>query len=456
MQHEAKQPAAGTPGTTPRILAQRLGSALAALPSLRPAQWIALSVLAFSGVAAFGIAPNSTLDLPATTLVERTLPLPEVAAAPQGDAPYWREERVQRGDTIGSLLARAGVDDPAAMQFLRTDPRARPLYQLRPGRAVSVATDGEGRLGTLRFLANGGDLLVIARNADDAFEATTTAPTESVRLTLTAGEIQSSLFGAADAAGLPDATTIALAELFGGDIDFLRDLRKGDRFAVLYESRFVEGEPVGTGRIVAAEFENRGTRLTAYLWQDADGEDAWYTEDGRSTRKAFLRSPMEFSRITSGFTNARLHPIFGTWRAHKGVDYAAPTGTPVRATADGIVNRIGWQNGYGNAIELRHHGAYTTLYAHLSRFAPSVTQGERVRQGETIGYVGSTGWATGPHLHYEFRVGNDARDPTSVALPVAGPLPAATRAEFLAHVGPLRGQLTLARDGVTGSRIASR
>jgi murein DD-endopeptidase MepM/ murein hydrolase activator NlpD len=267
--------------------------------------------------------------------------------------------------------------------------------------------------------------------------------------------IASSLFGAADAIGLPDAVTVALAELFGGDIDFLQDLRRGDRFSVLYETRHIDGEPVGTGRIIAAEFENRSQRHTAFHWRDADGRDAWYTIDGRSTRKAFLRSPMEFSRMTSGFSLARLHPIFQTLRAHKGVDYAAPAGTPVRATADGAVTLAGVSGGYGNTVQLRHSGAYSTLYAHLSRVAPHVRAGVRVRQGEVIGYVGATGWATGPHLHYEFRVNDEARNPLAVALPTAGPLPAETRSAFLAHVEPLAPQLELARE-VARTRVAAR
>ncbi len=433
----------------PGILAQPRG----ATSPLRPLHWLALAVLGLTG-AAFGIAPESTLDMPPLRTIERALPLPELVPAAADDAPYWREERVQRGDTIGSLLARAGVDDPGAMTFLRTHAGARPLYQLRPGQPVRIATDEDGRLAALRFVTGAGDLLAIER-AGEAFSSTVGAAAETVRLTLKSGVIVSSLFGAADAVGLPDAVTVALAELFGGDIDFLQDLRRGDRFSVLYETRHLEGEPVGTGRIVAAEFENRSQRFTAFHWRDADGQDSWYTEDGRSTRKAFLRSPMEFSRMTSGFSLARLHPIFRTLRAHKGVDYAAPTGTPVRATADGVVAEAGVMGGYGNTVVLRHHGAYSTLYAHLSRFAPQLRKGTRVRQGDTIGYVGATGWATGPHLHYEFRINDEARNPLTVALPTAGPLPPESRSAFFAHVQPLVQQLALAREVAT-TRVASR
>ncbi len=428
-----------------RILAQHETAAARSGGRFRLPHVLVIAVLALSGVAAFGIAPDTTLDLPPGRLVERALPAPEFVPIADDPGPYWREERVRRGDTIGSLLARAGVDDPSAMAFVRTNPDARPLYQLKPGRPLQVATDGAGGLVALRFRTGDGERLTVARESG-ALVATRAPGGETVRLTLKSGEINTSLFGAADAIGLPDAVTIALAELFAGDIDFLQDLRFGDRFSVLYESRYVDGEPVGVGRIVAAEFENRGQRLTAFLWRDADGQDAWYTHDGRSTRSAFLRSPMEFSRMTSGFSLARLHPILQTWRAHRGVDYGAPIGTPVRATADGVVTLAGVKGGYGNVVTLRHTGTYSTLYAHLSRFAAGIRNGVRVRQGDTIGYVGATGWATGPHLHYEFRVNDEPRNPLTVALPTAGPLPSETRGAFLAHIGPIARQLAFARE----------
>jgi murein DD-endopeptidase MepM/ murein hydrolase activator NlpD len=406
---------------------------------------MAVLILGLSGVAAFGIAPETSLEATPIRTIVTSLPVPALAVPPDDDSPFWREERIQRGDTIGSLLARAGVDDAAAMAFLRIDLRARALYQLKPGRSVRVAVDEQGHLEALRFVTATGDVLGI-RRMNDAFFASYEPVDEAVHLTLASGEISGSLFAAADAIGLPDQVTVALAELFAGDIDFLQDLRRGDRFSVLYETRYVEGERVGTGRIVAAEFINRSVAMSAYLWKDEEGNDAWYTLDGRSVRKAFLRSPMEFSRMTSGFSVARFHPILGTWRAHRGIDYAAPAGTPVRATADGTVTSADRNNGYGNVIELRHHGAYTTLYAHLSRFAPQVKPGARVQQGEIIGYVGATGWATGPHLHYEFRINDEARDPLTIAMPSAGPMSLASFGEFLRHIEPVAQQLALARE----------
>ena len=425
------------------ILAQSPGAAaLRRVPTA--GQWLALALFGLSGVAAFGIAPSTTLETVPTHVIRLDLPRPVVSVVDAGVAGYWREERIRRGDTIGSVLARLGVDDAAALEFLRTDPSARAVYQLRPDKPLTVETDGEGRLLALRFVTGSGELLSISREGERLVATTGAAPIE-LRWRMAAGEIRSSLFGAADAAGLPDVVTLQIADVFAGDIDFYHDVKRGDRFAVVYEMRYVDGEPIGVGRIVAAEFENRGKTFRAFLWRADDGSENYYAEDGAPMRKAFLRSPMEFSRVTSGFTNTRFHPILQSWRAHKGVDYAAAAGTPVRATGNGKVAYVGTQGGYGNVIQLQHQGAFATLYAHLSRFAPQVKAGGRVTQGEVIGYVGQTGWATGPHLHYEFRVGGDQRDPLSVALPSGEPLAAPHRAAFAGKVVPAVAQLGLAR-----------
>jgi murein DD-endopeptidase MepM/ murein hydrolase activator NlpD len=443
------------PFDQPRILAQTLvAAARRAVGAASPGQWLAAAALALSGVAAFGIAPGSAVDPEPSQFVQRALDAPVVTPLAAAGAGYWQEERVRRGDTVGSILARLGIDDPETMAFLRTDPAARPLYQLRPGRGIAVETDDDGRMRALRFIAADGRRLTVAR-AGEKLVASSEAPAVETRWKMAAGEIRSSLFGAADEAGLPDAVTIQLADVFAGDIDFYKDLQRGDRFAVVYEARSIDGEPAGSGRIVAAEFENRGRVLRAFLWRDADGAESYYAEDGSALRKAFLRSPMEFSRITSGFTNARFHPILQTWRAHKGVDYGAPEGTPVRATANGKVIFAGVQGGYGKAVHLQHSGAHSTFYAHLSRFAPRVANGARVAQGDVIGYVGQTGWATGPHLHYEFRVDNDARNPLTIAMPSGEPLPAGERAAFAARIAPANAQLSLVRSLPAGLLAAA-
>ena len=396
------------------------------------------------GVAAFGIAPGTTLEIIPTARVTRPLDVPAIAPLAAEPPRYWAEDRIQRGDTVGSVLARLGVDDPAALAMLRSDPLARPLYQLRPGRPLRVEIDDDGQLLRLRSVTGGGIRVALRRDGERFVEDSDAAAVD-VRMRLATGEIRSSLFAAADAADLPDAVTMQLAEVFGGDIDFHKDLKRGDRFAVAYEQRMIDGEPQPFARILGAVFVNGGKTLAAYLWRADDGTEAYYSATGAPLKRAFLRSPMEFSRITSGFSAARFHPILRVTRAHQGTDYAAPVGTPVRATGNGRVTFAGKRGGYGNVVELLHGGSYTTLYAHLSRVAPQVRTGARVSQGETIGFVGQTGWATGPHLHYEFRVGNVHRDPQTVALPTAEPVPAAQRARFVADIAPTLAQVALAQ-----------
>jgi murein DD-endopeptidase MepM/ murein hydrolase activator NlpD len=404
-------------------------------------------ILTIAGVVvAFAFAPDSLVPADPVRRIVRELPLPPLAPVVQAGG-YWREERIQRGDTLGSVLARLGIDDGAAQNFLRTDPRARPLYQLKPGKAVRAQADEDGRLIALSYLAQDGELLTVLR-IEDGFSAQSAPPGSTVRLELRAGEIRSSLFAASDAVGLPDAVTMQLAEIFSGDIDFHHDLRRGNWFTVVYEMREIDGQPAGAGKIIAAEFVNKGNVYRAFSWPRPDGGEGYYTEDGKTLRKAFMRSPVSFTRITSGFSLARFHPFLQTWRAHKGVDFAAPTGTPVHAAGDGKVTSAGWQNGYGNAVMLQHGALYSTVYAHLSRFATGIKPGARVAQGDVIGYVGQTGWATGPHLHYEFRVHNEQRDPMTIALPMAQPLPAAALSAYLERVSVLSAQLALGH-GVT-------
>jgi murein DD-endopeptidase MepM/ murein hydrolase activator NlpD len=427
------------------------------LSAWSPGQWLAVLVLGLSGVAAFGLAPDTTLETVPVQAIVRALPNPvatvgdaaDPAAAAAG-ARYWREERIRRGDTIGSVLARLGVDDPQAQVYLARDPAARPLYQLRPGRPLQVETDAAGTLLELRFATAGGELLRIRRD-DGRLVGTTDALPVDIQWRLASGEIRSSLFGAADAAGIPDAVTLQLAEIFGGDIDFFKDLKQGDRFSVVYEARYLDGELQSSGRVVGAEFVNGGKVLTAFLRRGGEG---YYAQDGSPLKKAFLRSPLEFSRVTSGFSGARFHPILQVTRAHLGTDYAAPAGTPVRATGNGKIVFAGNQGGYGNMVHLQHQGAFATVYAHLSRLAAGVKQGVRVTQGEVIGYVGQTGWATGPHLHYEFRVGGQHRNPQTLALPSGEPLSAPEHAAFGAAIAPAAAQLALAQS-LAGARVAA-
>jgi murein DD-endopeptidase MepM/ murein hydrolase activator NlpD len=262
---------------------------------------------------------------------------------------------------------------------------------------------------------------------------------------MSSAEIRQSLFGATDAAGLTDAIALQLVDIFSSDIDFHRDLRKFDRFSLVYEMFFSRGEPVRSGRVLAAEFTNQGNTYRAVWFEYAPDQGGYYTFDGRSLRKQFLRSPLEFSRISSGYSSARYHPLLREWRAHKGIDYAAPTGTRIRAIADGTVDFAGRQGGYGNLIVLRHQTQYTTWYGHLSGFAKALRSGSRVHQGEIIGYVGATGLATGPHLHYEFRVNNVQKNPLNIAMPAAPPITADQRPRFAEATRAFDDQLVLLR-----------
>lgn len=402
------------------------------------------AILPFVGVvAAFGIAPDTVTEKVVATPVIETLALAPIAASATADDTYWREERIQRGDTFGSLLSRLRVEDAEAVRFLRSSNEAKRLRQLVPGRIVRAHTADDGRLLELRYST--GVMVLTAKAEGDTYRVMEEAAPLERRIMMKSAEIRSSLFAATDAARINDSVAIQLADIFSTDIDFHRDLRRGDRFTVVYEMYFDSGEPIKPGRVLAAEFVNQNKAYQAIWYEHADGKGDYYTADGKSMKKAFLRSPLEFSRISSGFTHARFHPILRRWRAHKGIDYAAGTGTGVKATADGVVESARFDRGYGNVIVLRHQQKYTTLYGHLSRFASGISRGARVSQGQTIGYVGSTGLATGPHLHYEFRINEVHQDPLRVVMPEAPPITPELRASFDKVAQPMAQRLGLLR-----------
>ncbi len=337
----------------------------------------------------------------------------------------YRSEATRSSDSMETLLSRLGVRDAAAAAFLRTDTTARSSILGRVGRMVHVQVNEANALQklTVRWI-NGDDdqnfqrLLVARIPATGAGDTGLfTARVEQAPLVatqrLSGGVIRFSLFAATDEARIPDSVATQIAEIFSGDIDFHRALRKGDRFSVVYEALEADGEPLRSGRVLSAEFVNQNKPFSAVWFQEATASKGHYFNfDGQSLRKAYLASPLEFSRVTSGFSS-RLHPIFKTWRKHLGVDYAAPTGTPIRAVGDAVVEFAGVQNGYGNVVVLKHRSNHTTLYAHMSKIF--VRQGQTVEQGSNIGAVGSTGWSTGPHLHFEFRVAGEHRDPLEIA-----------------------------------------
>jgi len=350
---------------------------------------------------------------------------------------------------VAALLRRLDIDDPEAMEFLRRSKDVRVLTQLRPGRTVRAESTQDGELKRLSYLTPSGDLLTVERN-EQGFRASQVPADLDAQPLMAAGEIRSSLFAATDAAGLPDAVATQLAEIFSSQIDFHRDLRRGDTFTVVYESFYHHGERVRVGRVIAAEFLN-GRRVFQGVWFEAEpGHGSYYTPGGLSLRRAFLRSPLEFSRISSGFSNARYHPILQEMRAHRGIDYAAPIGTPIKAVANGTVDFVGRQGGYGNLVILAHANSVTTVYGHLNNFASTMRKGARVNQGDIIGTVGMTGLATGPHLHFEFRIAGVHMDPLKVAMPQALPITNALRPAFEQATAQYSEQLRVLR----GSNLA--
>lgn len=397
-----------------------------------------LVALALSGVvAAFAtITPAPKVDPVYRESVTEQIAIPPSALQP-APASYVQETRFQRGETLATLLRKLGVEDGEMGRLLRLGT----LQLLRPGNTVTAKVKGDGELLSLSYL-NGADTVRSVVPAQDRFRVVDEPAQFETSTLVRSAEIRSSLFGAADTADIPDSVAIQLADVFGGEIDFYHELRKGDRFSVVYEMHYLAGRPVRAGRVIAAEFINRGKSYRAVYYVDAQGKGGYYAPDGQSLRKAFLRAPLVFTRISSRF-GMREHPFLHTWRKHTGVDFAAPEGAPVRATADGVVEFAGRKGGYGNAIILRHNSQYSTLYGHLRGFARGIHSGVRVEQGDVIGYVGHTGWATGPHLHYEFRIAGVARNPLAVSLPAAVPVPSRELPEFRRYASPLIAQLDL-------------
>nr|WP_326530779.1 M23 family metallopeptidase [Rhodoferax sp.] len=433
----------------------------------------ALTALLLGGAGATfavaSLAPDAS-DLPARTVVELVTPQTLVTGRDelqQQSMRLYRSEITRSTDTAESLLKRLGVYDPQAAEFLRADRMVQQTLMGRAGRNVTVEASPGSTLLKLSARWSPEDDGMFKRLTVEKTTAGFQSRLETLPMTassrLASGVIQSSLFAATDDARIPDTIAMQVAEIFAGDIDFHRALRKGDRFSVTYETLEGDGEPMRAGRVLNAEFVNAGKTHQAMWFQEplAGGaastagashtlsKGGYYTLAGDSLRKAFLASPMEFSRVTSGF-KMRFHPILQTWRAHLGVDYAAPTGTAVRTVGDGVVEFAGVQNGFGNVVMVKHRNNSITVYAHLSRI--NVHRGQNVSQGQNVGAVGQTGWATGPHLHFEFRVNGAHRDPLTVARQSESvPVAAAARPAFNQAAAQVRSQLAAAAQMLPGS-----
>ncbi len=351
----------------------------------------------------------------------------------------WTHVTVAPGDNLSLIFSRLKLSKSELHTIVQLDGKAGRLKRLRPGQLIRFRVVDSHLDGLVVELDELNSLWV--ERSGDSFAIRTETVEPEIRVASASTDIRHSLFLDGQKAGLSDAVIMRLTEIFGWDIDFALDIRADDRFSVIYEEVYKDGALIKQDRILAAEFVNRGKTLRAVLFTNERGESDYYSDEGHAMRKAFLRTPVNFTRISSHFNLRRKHPILNTIRAHRGVDYAAPMGTPVRATANGKIRSVGISGGYGKTVEMQHGKSYRTLYAHLSRFAKGLRRGASVRQGQIIGYVGKSGLATGPHLHYEFRINGVHRNPLTVDLPKAEPIDGKYLMAFREQAAPLLDQL---------------
>lgn len=376
---------------------------------------------------------------------------PEIAAQveTQPVGPQWKEYQIQSGDNLSILFRRAGLNDRDIYELTNKAPEAKDLRRIRPGQGLSFLVE-KGKLQGLKYSINRLDSVSFTRVENNNFAAEKISLKPETRMTFHQAVITSSLYMAGKRAGIPNALTMDMANIFGWDIDFALDIQKGDSFKVMYEELYLDGEMIGTGKILAAEFTNTGKTYKAVRYTDKEGNTSYYTPEGKGMHKAFLRSPIEFARISSHFNLARKHPVLHIIRAHKGTDYAAARGTPIRSTGNGKISFAGRKGGYGNCIIIQHGQGIQTLYGHMNAFAKGMRVGTKITQGDVIGYVGSTGLASGPHLHYEFHVNGQVRNPVTVPLPKAAGIATTEMASFTATIQPLLSKL----DEMGASRLA--
>jgi murein DD-endopeptidase MepM/ murein hydrolase activator NlpD len=357
------------------------------------------------------------------------LPAPDTAlqdemaeVVEQIEPSQWESVIIKSGDTLASIFASKGISSTTTHKVATLNEQTRQLRYIQPGDEIRLLLDEQRKLRQMKYIEDITRTLLIQRNEKQAFTSQIINYQLDAFPVYREGVIDSSLFEAAANADIPEDVIMDLVAIFGWDIDFSLDIRSGDRFGIVYEELFKDDVKIRNGRILSAEFINDGKTYRATYYKDPTGDSDYYAPDGRSMRKAFLRSPVKFSRISSRFSNKRWHPVLSKWRSHKGVDYAAARGTPIRASGDGKIIHAGRKGGYGRLIVIRHGGRYTTAYGHLHRYAKGARTGKKVKQGQIIGYVGSSGLATGPHLHYEFRVNGVHRNPLTVKLPEAKPV----------------------------------
>jgi len=387
-------------------------------------------------------APASAPEIGDAARDDAVLDAETVASEPRTSA---LEHEINSGDTLAKIFSDSGLSANLLHRIVHSSPEAKKLARIKPGQHLRILLDEQGEFQRLEYRPDPVRTTSITATADGFVTQVHEKKVEH-RIARSSGTISRSLFEDAQEAGLADSLTMELAKLFGWDIDFALEIREGDSFSLIYQELYLEGEKLRDGAILAAEFVNQGKVFRALRYEDAEGNEEYYTPEGKSVRRSFLRTPVNFSRISSRFSLGRRHPILNKIRSHKGVDYAAPSGTPVRAAGNGNISFRGRKGGYGKTVIINHGDGRTTLYAHLSRYAAKKGKGTRVKQGQVIGYVGQTGLATGPHLHYEFRINGKHRNPLSVTLPPAKPIAKKYAADFQEKSRPLMAQLDLLRE----------
>lgn len=383
---------------------------------------------------------NATLSLESKPLAvsKEIAPAPVVTKAPvkEPGLAVWQTITVQVGDTLSKLFDRLGIPKPTLKTLMSSGKKIDELTKLYPGQKLDFLFDDSNDLKAVKLNLSSTKTLHLT-NEGTRFKYSYEEQTPIKKLNFSTGKISGSLYSSAQVAGLDNKLIMQMADILGCDIDFTLDIRENDSFRVLYEEEFVEDKKVQHGKILALEFNNQGKLYKAVRYTDDKGRDAYYSPDGYSLQKAFLRSPVEFTRISSHFSSGRRHPVLHKIRAHKGVDYAAPTGTPIKSSGDGRITFMGSKGGYGKSIEITHGQKYSTFYAHLSRFHKHLKHGSFVKQGQIIGYVGKSGLATGPHLHYEFRINGVHHNPVTVALPSSHPIASKNKTDFSKHAQDL-------------------
>jgi len=352
----------------------------------------------------------------------------------------WLSHKIAQGESLASIFKAKSLSPGLLHRVVNSSKEAKQLAKIRPGQKLKFLLDDENGLEGLILVKSAVDSLHI-RADGDSFKTELVSKNVERRVASATGTIESSLFVDGQKAGLTDSQIMELAALFGWDIDFALEIRAGDQFRLLYEEQFLDGEKFRNGPILAAEFINKGAVYQAFRFEQQDGDVGYYDAQGRNKRRAFIRTPIKFARVSSRFTTKRWHPVLKKWRSHKGVDYAAPTGTPIKATGSGKVIFRGWKGGYGRVVIVQHANKYRTLYAHMSKFSSKAKAGSKVKQGQIVGYVGKSGLATGPHLHYEFQVNGVHRNPLTVKLPKSLPLPKSKLAAFKKQTAPLMTEL---------------